>query len=81
MGAADRGHLCVIMGGALQSNLGDRTAAGAELLVELLLEGLAQEPKGKGVDTGVDEHQDSSYNAADKVCQRSVHLRREGKGA
>lgn len=81
MGAADGGHLCVIMGGALERNLGDHSAATAKLLVELLLKGLAQEPKGKRVDTGVGEHQDSSYNTADKVCQRSVHLRGEGKGA
>lgn len=82
MVAADRGHVCVILGGALERNLGDgRTAAAAKLLVELLLEGLAQEPEGKRVDTGVGEHQDSSDNAADEVCQRSVHLHGDGNGA
>lgn len=81
--AADGGHVRVIAGGALGRNLGDGTtaAAAAKLLVELLLEGLAQEPQGKRVDTGVGEHQDSSDDTADEVCQRSVHLRREGKGA
>lgn len=81
MGAADGGHVCVIVGGALERNLGDGTTATAELLVELLLEGLAQEPQGKRVDTGVGEHQDSSDNTADKVCQRSIHLDGEEKGA
>lgn len=81
MGAADRGHVCVVMGGALGRNFADGTTATAKLLVELLLEGLTQEPEGKRVDAGVGEHQDSSDNAADKVCQRSVHLHREGKGA
>lgn len=82
VGAADGGHVRAIVGGALGRNLGDgTTAAAAELLVELLLEGLAQEPQGKRVDTGVGEHEDSSDDTADEVCQRSVHLRREGKGA
>lgn len=81
MGAADGGHVCVIMGGALERNLGEGTTATAKLLVELLLEGLAQEPEGKRVDTGVGEHQDSSHNTADKVCHRSVHLHGEENGA
>lgn len=76
MVAADGGHVRVILGGALESNLAGSTAATAKLLVELLLEALAEEPEGKRVDTGVGEHQDSSDNTADKVRQRGVHLHR-----
>lgn len=78
--AVDGGHVRVILGGALERNLGGGTTAAAKLLVELLLEALAQEPEGKRVDARVGEHQDSSNNTADKVCQRSVHLCKEGKG-
>lgn len=52
----------------------DRTAAATKLLVELLLEGLAQQVEGKRVDAGVGEGQDTSYNTAHKVNQGGVHL-------
>lgn len=52
----------------------DRTTAATELLVELLLEGLAQQVEGKRVDAGVGEGQDTSDNAAHEVDQGGVHL-------
>lgn len=52
----------------------DDATATAQVLVELLLEGLAQQIEGKGVQAGVGEGQDTSYNAADEMKQRGVHL-------
>lgn len=52
----------------------DQATAAAKLLVELLLEGFAQQVKGEWVEAGVGEGQDTSCNAANKVHQRSVHL-------
>lgn len=51
--------------------------ATTKLPVELLLESLAQQVKGKGVEAGVGEGQNTSDNAAHKVKQGGVHL--EGK--
>lgn len=48
--------------------------ATTKLPVELLLESLAQQVKGKGVEAGVGEGQNTSNNAAHKVKQGSVHL-------
>lgn len=48
--------------------------AATKVLIELLLEGLAQQVKGKRVEAGVGERQDTSNNAADEVNQGSVHL-------
>lgn len=74
MCAADRGHPCVIMSRALRGVSQDHTAAATKLLIKLLLEGLAQQVKGKRVEAGVGECQDTSNDAADKVNQGSVHL-------
>lgn len=67
------------MCGALRGASEERATATTKLLVELLLEGLAQQVKGKGVEAGVGEGQDTSYNTAHKVNQGSVHLAWGGK--
>lgn len=72
--AADRGHPWGIMCGALRGASEERVTATTKLLVELLLEGLAQQVKGKGVEAGVGEGQDTSYNTAHEVNQGGVHL-------
>lgn len=71
--AADRSHTCTVMHRALRV-FGKDTAAPTQLLVELLLEGLAQKIEGKGVQAGVGEGQDTSYNAAHEMNQWGVHL-------
>ncbi len=53
--------------------------AATQLLVELLLEGLAQQVEGKWVEAGVCEGQDTSYDAAHKVNQGSVHLAKKNE--
>lgn len=74
MCTADGGHTGIIMCQALRGVFKDLTTTTTQLLVKLLLEGLAQQIKGKGVEAGVGEGQDTSYNTAHKVYQGSVHL-------
>lgn len=62
------------MRGALRGVSEDRTTAATKLLVELFLEGLAQQVEGKRVDAGVGEGQDTSCNTAHEVNQGGVHL-------
>lgn len=64
--AADGHHLCpcVIVGGAPRGTPEHHATAATKLLVELLLEGLAQQIKGEGVEAGVSEGQDTRYDAA-----------------
>lgn len=66
MCAADGRHLClgVIVGGALRGASERHATAATKLLVELLLEGLAQQIKGEGVEAGVSEGQDTRCDAA-----------------
>ena len=72
--AADGRHMCVVTTRALWGAFKDHATATTQLLVELLLESLAQQVKGEGVEAGVGERQDTSYNAAYKVKKGSVHL-------
>ena len=74
MRAVDGSHARVIMCRALWGVCEDQTTATTQLLVELLLEGVAQQVKGKGVDAGVGEGQNTSHNTAYKVSQWGVHL-------
>lgn len=61
--------MCVTMCGTQWGAFEDHVTATAKLLVELLLEGLAQQVKGKRVEAGVGEGQDTSYDTAHKVNQ------------
>ena len=72
--AADGGHACVVVCRALWGVFDEQTAAATQLLLELLLEGLAQQVEGKRVEAGVGESQDTSCYTAHKVNQRGVHL-------
>jgi len=74
MCAADRRHTRVVMSRALRGASEDHTTAAAQLLVELLLEGVAQEVQGKRVEAGVAEGQEASDDTAHKVNQGNVHL-------
>lgn len=74
MGAAYRRPVCVTVSVALRGASQHHVAAAAQLPVELLLEGVTQEIKGKRVEAGVGEGQDTSDDAAHKVNQGSVHL-------
>lgn len=74
MCAADRCQTRVKMRWALGGAFEYHTTATTKLLIELLLEGLAQQVKGKGVEAGVGESQDTSHDTAHKVNQGSVHL-------
>lgn len=77
--AVDWSHACVIMCWALWGVFEHEMTAAAQLLVELLLEGFAQQVKGKRVHAGVGEGQNPSNNAEHKVTQRRVHLAEERK--
>lgn len=78
--AADGGHARVVMRRAPWRAFAVHAAAAAQLPRELLLEGLAQQVKGEGVEAGVGEGQDTGDDAAHKVNQGRVHLTGERRG-
>lgn len=72
--SAERGGTRAAAHRALRGAVADHTTATAKLLVKVLLEGLAQQVKGKRVETRVGEGEDTRHDTAHEMNQRSVHL-------
>ena len=75
VGGPEGGHVCVVPVPPLALGpLRQGSTTTTQLLVELLLETLAEQVEGEGVDTGVSEGQDTGSHSEDEVGHGGVHF-------